>query len=100
MPRGRSPGMAKKSGDERLPRGVYEEELYRLQVQLVKLQEWTRASGARIVVIFEGRDAAGKGGTIQRITQYPNPRQARIVALPAPTEREKSERDFQRHAEN
>jgi polyphosphate kinase len=91
--------MAKKSGSERLPRGVYEEELYRLQVELVKLQEWTRASGARIVVIFEGRDAAGKGGTIQRITQYLNPRFARIAALPKPTERESTEWYFQRYVE-
>ena len=91
--------MAKKSGGERLPRGVYEEELYRLQVELVKLQEWTRASGARIVVIFEGRDAAGKGGTIQRITQYLNPRFARIAALPKPTERESTEWYFQRYVE-
>src|SRR5215469_4407730 len=92
--------MAKKSGRERLPRAVYEEELYRLQAELVKLQEWTRDSGARIVVIFEGRDAAGKGGTIQRITQYLNPRFARIAALPAPTEREKTEWYFQRYVEH
>ncbi|MFY9849894.1 MAG: polyphosphate kinase 2, partial [Trebonia sp.] len=91
--------MAKKSSGDRLPRGVYEEELYRLQVELVKLQEWTRASGARIVVIFEGRDAAGKGGTIQRITQYLNPRFARIAALPKPTERESTEWYFQRYVE-
>ncbi|HXP55016.1 MAG TPA: polyphosphate kinase 2 [Streptosporangiaceae bacterium] len=85
---------------EKLPRGLYETELLRMQGELVKMQEWVRAEGARIVVIFEGRDAAGKGGTIQRVTQYLNPRQARIVALPAPTEREKSEWYFQRYVEN
>jgi len=83
--------MAKKSDAKRLPKAVYEAELYRLQAQLVKLQEWTRNSGARIVVIFEGRDAAGKGSTIKRVTEYLNPRVARIVALPTPTERERTE---------
>jgi polyphosphate kinase len=84
----------------RLPRDLYEHELYRLQAELVKMQEWVRAEGARIVVIFEGRDAAGKGGTIQRITQYLNPRVASITALPAPTEREQSEWYFQRYVEH
>src|ERR1700743_1818841 len=85
---------------EKLPRGLYEAELLRLQGELVKMQEWVRAEGARVVVIFEGRDAAGKAGTISRVPQYLNPRQARIVALPAPTEREKSEWYFQRYVEN
>ena len=85
---------------ERLPRGLYEAELYRLQVELVRMQEWVRAEGARIVVIFEGRDAAGKGGTIQRMMQYLNPRVAGITALPAPTEREKTEWYFQRYVEH
>ena len=71
-------------------KALYELELFRLQAELVEMQEWVRTSGARLVVIFEGRDAAGKGGTIQRISQYLNPRVARIVALPAPTERELS----------
>jgi polyphosphate kinase len=84
---------------ERLPRELYENELYRLQAELVKMQEWVRAEGARIVVIFEGRDAAGKGGTIQRVIQYLNPRVARIAALPAPSEREKTEWYFQRYVE-
>jgi polyphosphate kinase 2 len=83
--------------DGRIPRGAYEKELYRLQAELVKMQEWARTSGARIVVIFEGRDAAGKGGTIARITAYLNPRTARIVALPKPTEREASQWYFQRY---
>jgi polyphosphate kinase 2 len=85
---------------ERLPRGLYEAELYRLQAELVRMQEWVKAEGARIVVIFEGRDAAGKGGTIQRVIQYLNPRVAGIAALPAPTEREKTEWYFQRYVEH
>jgi len=82
----------------RLPRAVYERELLRLQEELVKMTEWVRDAGARVVVIFEGRDAAGKGGTIKRITEHLNPRIARIVALPIPTEREKSQWYFQRYA--
>ena len=73
-----------------LPPKVYDKELRRLQVELVKLQEWTRSSGARIAVIFEGRDGAGKGGTISRITQYLNPRVVKVAALPAPSDRERS----------
>ena len=88
------------SKNGRLPRNLYEKELYRLQAELVKMQEWVRAEGARIVVIFEGRDAAGKGGTIQRIAQYLNPRVASITALPAPTERETTEWYFQRYVEH
>ena len=84
----------------RVPRKPYEKELYRLQAELMKVQEWVRAEGARIVVIFEGRDAAGKGGTIKRVAQYLNPRVAQIAALPAPTEREKSQWYFQRYVEH
>jgi len=84
----------------RLPKKPYEAELYRLQAELVKAQEWVRAEGARIVIIFEGRDAAGKGSTIKRVTQYLNPRVASIVALPAPTEREQSEWYFQRYVDH
>ncbi|MET8947158.1 polyphosphate kinase 2 [Streptomyces sp. NPDC004542] len=83
-----------------LPRKTYERELLRLQTELVKLQEWVRAEGARLVVVFEGRDAAGKGGTIQRVTQYLNPRLARIAALPKPTERERTQWYFQRYVEH
>ena len=82
---------------KRLPKDVYEKELYRLQAELVKMQGWMASAGARIVVVFEGRDAAGKGGTIQRVTQYLNPRAARIAALPKPTERERTEWYFQRY---
>ena len=75
----------------RLPKKPYERELFRLQAQLVKVQEWVRADGRRLVVLFEGRDAAGKGSTIKRVTQYLNPRVARIAALPTPTERERTQ---------
>jgi polyphosphate kinase 2 len=81
----------------KLPRKLYEKELLRLQTELVKMTAWVRREGARIVVIFEGRDAAGKGGVIKRITQHLSPRVARIVALPAPTEREQGEWYFQRY---
>ena len=89
-----------KKRDERLPIEVYQAELLRLQEELVKLQEWVKAERQRVVVVFEGRDAAGKGGTIKRVTQYLNPRVARIVALPAPTAREKSQWYFQRYVEH
>ncbi len=75
----------------------YAEELQRLQVEIAYLQAWVKESGARIVVIFEGRDAAGKGGVIKRITEKVSPRVFRVVALPAPTEREKSQMYIQRY---
>jgi polyphosphate kinase len=81
----------------RLPRAVYEKELFRLQAELVTLQEWVRAEGARLVVVFEGRDAAGKGSTIKRVTEYLNPRVARIAALPVPAGREETQWYFQRY---
>ncbi|MEV0976154.1 polyphosphate kinase 2 [Streptomyces sp. NPDC049915] len=81
----------------KVPRKVYEQELLRLQTELVRLQEWVRAQGARLVVVFEGRDAAGKGGTIKRVTEHLNPRVARIAALPTPTERERTQWYFQRY---
>ncbi|MCU1531509.1 MAG: polyphosphate kinase 2 [Arthrobacter sp.] len=84
----------------RLPLSVYEAELFRLQAELVALQEWVRSTGARVLVIFEGRDAAGKGSAIKRLTEYLNPRVARIVALPAPTERQRGEWYFQRYVEH
>jgi polyphosphate kinase 2 len=91
---------AKPAHAERVPRHQYETELFRLQAELVKAQEWVRTEKARIVVIFEGRDAAGKGSTIKRVTQYLNPRIARIAALPAPTEREQTQWYFQRFVEH
>src|SRR5215472_4089446 len=84
---------------DRVPRRIYEAELLRLQAELVKVQEWVRAERVRLVVIFEGRDGAGKGGTIKRVTQYLNPRLASIVALPAPTERQRGTWYFQRYVE-
>lgn len=89
--------MAVKAG--RIPRKVYEKELRRLQGELCAMQEWVKATGARVAVVFEGRDAAGKGGAIKRIAQYMNPRVCRIVALPVPTERERSQWYFQRYVE-
>ena len=82
----------------KVPKDVYEAELFRLQSELVTLQEWVRSTGTRVAVVFEGRDAAGKGGTIKRISEYLSPRVARIAALPAPTERERTEWYFQRYA--
>jgi len=81
-----------------LSNDVYNSELARLQVELVKLQEWIKAKGLKVVAIFEGRDAAGKGGVIKRITQSLNPRVCRVVALGTPTEREKTQWYFQRYA--
>jgi polyphosphate kinase 2 len=91
--------MKAKDRGRKLPREVYEAELFRLQAELVKLQEWVRVEGARLVVIFEGRDAAGKGSAIKRVTEYLNPRIARIAALPAPTERQRSQWYFQRYVD-
>jgi polyphosphate kinase len=82
---------------KRLDEETYEAELTKLQVELVKLQEWIRVRGLKVVILFEGRDAAGKGGAIKRITLSLNPRVARVVALPAPTEREKTQWYFQRY---
>jgi polyphosphate kinase len=76
---------------------VYQAELFRLQTEFVKLQEWLRYTGGRLVVIFEGRDGAGKGGTIKRITEYLNPRVTRIAALPAPSDRERGQWYYQRY---
>jgi len=92
-----------KRGEKYTTRGtikkrVYEQELTRLQVELVKLQMWIKHKGLKIVVIFEGRDAAGKGGTIKRMTESLNPRTCRVAALPAPTERQKTQWYFQRYA--
>jgi polyphosphate kinase 2 len=81
----------------RLKTRAYLEELSRLQVELIKLQEWIRQEGLRVVVVFEGRDAAGKGGVIKTITQSLNPRICRVVALAAPTERQKTQWYFQRY---
>jgi len=82
---------------ETLNKKIYNKELKNLQIELVKLQEWIKAKGLKVVVLFEGRDAAGKGGVIKRITQTLNPRICRVVALGVPTEREKTQWYFQRY---
>ena len=82
---------------KRLDRAVYEEELARLHVELVKMHEWVKHTGYKLLVIFEGRDAAGKGGVIKRITECLSPRICRVVALTAPTERERTQWYFQRY---
>ena len=86
-----------KKRPRRVPRDLYEAELARLQIELARMQTWVRAEGARVVVLFEGRDAAGKGGTIKRITEPLNSRFCRIAALPAPNDRESTEWYFQRY---
>ena len=85
---------------ERLNKKLYESELVRLQTDLVKMQYWIRDTGYRMIVLFEGRDAAGKGGTIKRLTEPLNPRGCRVVALGTPTERQKSQWYFQRYVEH
>ncbi|MEM9420904.1 MAG: polyphosphate kinase 2 [Pseudomonadota bacterium] len=83
---------------EKLGKHTYKDALYALQVELVKLQYWQQSSGKRVVVVFEGRDSAGKGGTIRTMRETLNPRQARVVALPKPSDRERGEWYFQRYA--
>jgi polyphosphate kinase 2 len=85
------------SGPGKLSRSTYERELERLQLELVQMVEWIRTTGHRLLVIFEGRDAAGKGGTISRLTAPLNPRICRVVALPKPTDRERTQWYFQRY---
>ena len=85
---------------ERLGKKTYERDLEALQIELVKMQSWAKASGARIVTLFEGRDAAGKGGTIKRFREYLNPRGARVVALPKPSEAERGQWYFQRYIDH
>ncbi|MEB3353228.1 MAG: polyphosphate kinase 2 [Cyanobacteriota bacterium] len=84
----------------RLDRKLYEKELCRLQVELVKMQYWAKATGFRLIVLFEGRDAAGKGGTIKRITEPLNPRGCRVVALGTPSDQQKTQWYFQRYVEH
>jgi len=91
---------SKATAVERMPRKVYEKQLSRLGVELVRLQGWIRHEKVKVVVIFEGRDAAGKGGAIKAITQSMNPRVCRVVALGTPTERQKTQWYFQRYVEH
>ncbi len=83
----------------RMKRKLYEKELRKLQVRLCGLQDWVKAEGAKIIIVFEGRDAAGKGGTIKALTERVSPRVFRVVALPAPTDREKTQMFIQRYIE-
>ena len=84
-------------GEDKAARRTYFRELFRLQGELVKLQDWVQSTGERVVILFEGRDAAGKGGVIKRITQRLNPRVVRVAALPAPNDRERTQWYFQRY---
>src|SRR3954471_21434578 len=95
--------MAKRKDDDsdsRMKRKTYEKELQKLQVELCHLQEWMKAKGQRVIIIFEGRDAAGKGGTIKALTERVSPRVFRVVALPAPSDRQKSQMYIQRYMEH
>ena len=85
------------NGSARMPKDTYERELERLQRELVKLQDWVHREGLKVCILFEGRDAAGKGGAIKRIVERTNPRVVRVVALPKPTERERTQWYFQRY---
>src|SRR5438552_420510 len=87
-------------GNKRLKRKQYERELSRLQAELCKLQDWIKYKGLRVIVVFEGRDAAGKGGTIRAITERVSPRVFRVVAIPAPSDREKSQMYMQRYTQH
>ncbi len=89
--------ISESEGSSKLSNTVYEKELGRLQIELVKMQYWVKHTGTRIIILFEGRDAAGKGGTIKRITEPLNPRGCRVVALSTPSDREKTEWYFQRY---
>ena len=93
----REAGAEAAPGMKRLKRAEYEERLAELQLELVKLQHWVKQEGLKLVLIFEGRDAAGKGGTIKRLTEPLNPRGATVVALPAPSDRERTQWYFQRY---
>jgi polyphosphate kinase 2 len=101
--KGKETSMAKKKKNKKdkkkqnMKREEFEKQLRPLHVELVKMQEWVKATGAKICIVFEGRDTAGKGGTIQRIVRRVSPRVFRVVALPAPTDREKSQMYFQRY---
>jgi polyphosphate kinase 2 len=93
----KQPDAAKQTAPSQLTRKEYDRELRRLQIELLQLEEWVRYNGLRVIVLFEGRDTAGKGGIIKRITALLNPRFARVAALPAPTERERTQWYFQRY---
>jgi polyphosphate kinase 2 len=87
------------NANQKLKRKIYEKELRKLQVELCRLQDWVKHKGLRIIIVFEGRDTAGKGGTIKAITERVSPRVFRVVALPAPSDREKTQMHIQRYIE-
>jgi polyphosphate kinase 2 (PPK2 family) len=89
--------MAKSGNGAKMKRKVYENELRKLQVELCRLQDWVKQKGSRIIIVFEGRDAAGKSGTIKAISERVSPRVFRVVALPAPSDREKTQLFMQRY---
>jgi len=93
-------GKAESDGKKRLKRKQYQKELAKLQAELCKLQDWIKYKGLRVIVVFEGRDAAGKGGTIRAITERVSPRVFRVVALPAPSDREKTQMYIQRYIQH
>jgi len=97
MAKAKSAAAQPDAGPEKMKRKAYEAELATLQAGLVEMQEWVKTTGAKVCIVFEGRDTAGKGGTIKRITERVSPRVFHVVALPAPTEREKSQMYFQRY---
>jgi len=90
----------KENGTSKLKRKEYEEELRKLQAELCHLQAWVKDKGLRVIIVFEGRDGAGKGGTIRAITERVSPRVFRVVALPAPSDREKSQMFIQRYVQH
>jgi polyphosphate kinase 2 len=90
---------AKDEPPAKMKRKAYERELHKLQIRLCKLQDWVKETGLRVVIVFEGRDAAGKGGTIKALTEKVSPRVFRVIALPAPSDREKSQMYLQRYIE-
>src|SRR6187401_2491766 len=94
------PMSSDKVKNEKMKRKVYEKALHKLQVELCHLQEWVKTKGLKVVVVFEGRDAAGKGGTIKALTERVSPRVFRLVALPAPSDREKSQMYVQRYLQH
>ena len=87
----------KPNGPEKMKAKKYDKELRKLQARLCHLQDWVKQKGLRVIIVFEGRDAAGKGGTIRALTERVSPRVFRLVALPAPSDREKSQMYFQRY---
>jgi polyphosphate kinase len=96
---GRKKKARKSDDDGKLKRSAYEEHLRKLQIELCHLQEWVKSKGLRVIIVFEGRDAAGKGGTIKALTERVSPRVFRVMALPAPSDREKSQMFMQRYIE-